>query len=125
MLTFALIICFYDSELLQGETGADVTSGKCRIKCIHKFWRFVWPMLMLLTFFSRSSEGTKCKAADPADPAALIAEALKKKFAYRYRSDSQSETEKAIPKTETKTKTEVVLVSIVILNRFGINPSFL
>lgn len=81
-------------------------------------------MLMLLTFFSRSSEGTKCKAADPADPAALIAEALKKKFAYRYRSDSQSETEKVIPKTETKTKTEVVLVSIVILNRFGINPSF-
>lgn len=79
---------------------------------------------MLLTFFPRSSEGTKCKAADPADPAALIAEALKKKFAYRYRSDSQSETEKVIPKTETKTKTEVVLVSIVIPNRFGINPSF-
>ncbi|KFV58439.1 Mitochondrial fission regulator 1, partial [Tyto alba] len=57
----------------------------------------------------RSSEGTKSKAADPADPAALIAEALKKKFAYRYRSDSSSETEKVIPKTETKTKAEVVL----------------
>uniref|UniRef100_A0A8C0EAK9 Mitochondrial fission regulator n=1 Tax=Bubo bubo TaxID=30461 RepID=A0A8C0EAK9_BUBBB len=57
----------------------------------------------------RSSEGTKCKVADPTDPAALIAEALKKKFAYRYRNDSQSETEKVIPKTETKTKTEVVL----------------
>ncbi|KAF1555100.1 Mitochondrial fission regulator 1, partial [Eudyptes schlegeli] len=64
----------------------------------------------------RSSEGTKSKVADPTDPAALIAEALKKKFAYRYQNDSQSETEKVIPKTETKTKTEVVLVSIVILN---------
>ncbi|NXK75291.1 MTFR1 regulator, partial [Amazona guildingii] len=52
----------------------------------------------------RSSEDTRCKAADPTDPAALIAEALKKKFAYRYRSDSQSETEKVIPKTETKTE---------------------
>ncbi|NWX23342.1 MTFR1 regulator, partial [Aegotheles bennettii] len=57
----------------------------------------------------RSSEGTKSKVADPTDPAALIAEALKKKFAYRYRDDSQSELEKVIPKTETKTKTEVVL----------------
>jgi len=69
---------------------------------------------MLLIFFPRSSEGTKPKVADPTDPAALIAEALKKKFAYRYRNDSQSETEKVIPKTETTTKTEVVLVSIVV-----------
>ncbi|XP_064909743.1 mitochondrial fission regulator 1 isoform X1 [Columba livia] len=67
----------------------------------------------------RSSEGTKCKAADPADPAALIAEALKKKFAYRYRSDSQSETEKVIPKTETKTKTEVVLFGPHMLKSTG------
>ncbi|XP_006267240.1 mitochondrial fission regulator 1 isoform X1 [Alligator mississippiensis] len=49
----------------------------------------------------RPTESTKCKAADPTDPAALIAEALKKKFAYRYRSDSQSENEKQIPKPET------------------------
>nr|XP_009481465.1 PREDICTED: mitochondrial fission regulator 1 isoform X2 [Pelecanus crispus] len=67
----------------------------------------------------RSSEGTKSKAADPTDPAALIAEALKKKFAYRYRNDSQSETEKVIPKTETKTKTEVVLFGPHMLKSTG------
>ncbi|XP_062426309.1 mitochondrial fission regulator 1 isoform X2 [Rhea pennata] len=61
----------------------------------------------------RSSEGTKSKVANPTDPAALIAEALKKKFAYRYRSDSQSETEKAIPKSETKT--EVVLSEMCLV----------
>ncbi|NXY22354.1 MTFR1 regulator, partial [Atrichornis clamosus] len=67
----------------------------------------------------RSSEGTKSKVADPADPAALIAEALKKKFAYRYRNDSQSETEKVIPKTETKTQTEVVLFGPHMLKSTG------
>ncbi|NXN44761.1 MTFR1 regulator, partial [Rhinoptilus africanus] len=67
----------------------------------------------------RSAEGTKSKVADPTDPAALIAEALKKKFAYRYRSDSQSETEKVIPKTETKTKTEVVLFGPHMLKSTG------
>uniref|UniRef100_A0A8D0HW23 Mitochondrial fission regulator n=1 Tax=Sphenodon punctatus TaxID=8508 RepID=A0A8D0HW23_SPHPU len=54
----------------------------------------------------RPEGGTKCKAADPTDPAALIAEALKKKFAYRYRSDSQNETEKQIPKSELRTESE-------------------
>ncbi|KFV43361.1 mitochondrial fission regulator 1 [Gavia stellata] len=67
----------------------------------------------------RSSEGTKSKVADPTDPAALIAEALKKKFAYRYRNDSQSETEKVVPKTETKTKTEVVLFGPHMLKSTG------
>ncbi|NXU21784.1 MTFR1 regulator, partial [Thalassarche chlororhynchos] len=67
----------------------------------------------------RSSEGKKSKVADPTDPAALIAEALKKKFAYRYRNDSQSETEKVIPKTETKTKTEVVLFGPHMLKSTG------
>ncbi|KAM9260782.1 mitochondrial fission regulator 1 isoform 2-T6 [Cariama cristata] len=67
----------------------------------------------------RSSEVTKSKVPDPTDPAALIAEALKKKFAYRYRNDSQSETEKAIPKTETKTKTEVVLFGPHMLKSTG------
>ncbi|NXA37119.1 MTFR1 regulator, partial [Eudromia elegans] len=65
----------------------------------------------------RSPEDTKSKVADPADPAALIAEALKKKFAYRYRSDSQSETEKVIPKPETKT--EVVLFGPHMLKSTG------
>ncbi|NWH55022.1 MTFR1 regulator, partial [Fregata magnificens] len=67
----------------------------------------------------RPSEGTKSKVADPTDPAALIAEALKKKFAYRYQNDSQSETEKVIPKSETKTKTEVVLFGPHMLKSTG------
>lgn len=86
-----------------------------------------WTLLEFLVDFSRSPEDTKAKVADPTDPAALIAEALKKKFAYRYRSDSQSEIEKVIPKTETKTKTEVVLVSIVLLTErmLGLNNNCL
>ncbi|KAL8182070.1 UNVERIFIED_CONTAM: Mitochondrial fission regulator 1 [Gekko kuhli] len=50
----------------------------------------------------RPDENTERKNVDPADPAAMIAEALKKKFAYRYRSDSQSDTEKQIPVSESK-----------------------
>ncbi|XP_077208396.1 mitochondrial fission regulator 1 isoform X2 [Paroedura picta] len=50
----------------------------------------------------RPDENTKRKTVDPSDPAALIAEALKKKFAYRYRSDSQSDAEKQIPVSESK-----------------------
>ncbi|NWV58099.1 MTFR1 regulator, partial [Daphoenositta chrysoptera] len=67
----------------------------------------------------RSSEGTKYKVSQPADPATLIAEALKKKFAYRYRNDSQGETEKVIPKAETKTQTEVVLFGPHMLKSTG------
>ncbi|OXB63512.1 hypothetical protein ASZ78_007593 [Callipepla squamata] len=67
----------------------------------------------------KSPGDTKPKVADPTDPAALIAEALKKKFAYRYRRDSQSETEKVIPKSETKTKTEVVLFGPHMLKSTG------
>ncbi|KAJ6664039.1 hypothetical protein lerEdw1_008993 [Lerista edwardsae] len=50
----------------------------------------------------RPDEGSKRKTADPTDPAALIAEALKKKFAYRYRSDSGNEIEKQTPVPETR-----------------------
>ncbi|NWZ66689.1 MTFR1 regulator, partial [Acrocephalus arundinaceus] len=67
----------------------------------------------------RSSEGTKSKVSQPADPATLIAEALKKKFAYRYRNDGQGETEKVIPKAETKTQTEVVLFGPHMLKSTG------
>ncbi|NWR62123.1 MTFR1 regulator, partial [Bucorvus abyssinicus] len=67
----------------------------------------------------RPSGDTKPKAADPADPAALIAEALKKKFAYRYRNESQSETEKGIPKAETRTRPEVVLFGPHMLKSTG------
>ncbi|NXR27150.1 MTFR1 regulator, partial [Cinclus mexicanus] len=67
----------------------------------------------------RSSLDTKSKVSQPADPATLIAEALKKKFAYRYRNDSQGETEKVIPKAETKTQTEVVLFGPHMLKSTG------
>ncbi|KAB0390570.1 hypothetical protein E2I00_014512, partial [Balaenoptera physalus] len=59
----------------------------------------------------RSEEDTKPKPVDVSDPAALIAEALKKKFAYRYRCDSQGEVEKGIPKSESEATSERVLVS--------------
>lgn len=49
---------------------------------------------------------------DATDPAALIAEALKKKFAYRYRSDSQDEAEKGVPKSASEATSETVLVSM-------------
>ncbi|NXX78353.1 MTFR1 regulator, partial [Urocolius indicus] len=67
----------------------------------------------------RSSEGTKPKVSDPTDPAALIAEALKKKFAYRYRTDGPSEAEKVIPNNEAKAKTEVVLFGPHMLKSTG------
>ncbi|NWW01588.1 MTFR1 regulator, partial [Oreocharis arfaki] len=67
----------------------------------------------------RSLEGTKSKVSQPADPATLIAEALRKKFAYRYQNDSQGEIEKVIPKPETKTQTEVVLFGPHMLKSTG------
>lgn len=54
----------------------------------------------------------KPKPVDATDPATLIAEALKKKFAYRYRSDSHSEVEKGMTKSESEASSEKVLVSI-------------
>ncbi|XP_070603990.1 mitochondrial fission regulator 1 [Erythrolamprus reginae] len=48
----------------------------------------------------RPEKSTIKKTADPTDPAAVIAEALKKKFAYRYRSDSSSESDKQISTSE-------------------------
>ncbi|XP_005423101.1 mitochondrial fission regulator 1 [Geospiza fortis] len=67
----------------------------------------------------RSLEGTKPKVSQPADPATLIAEALKKKFAYRYQNESQGETETVIPKAETKTQAEVVLFGPHMLKSTG------
>ncbi|NXI35045.1 MTFR1 regulator, partial [Galbula dea] len=66
----------------------------------------------------RSPEDPKCREADPADPAALIAAALKKKFAYRYRSDSQGEAE-LTPKPDPKAKAEVVLFGPHLLKSTG------
>ncbi|XP_004602479.1 mitochondrial fission regulator 1 [Sorex araneus] len=67
----------------------------------------------------RSEQDTKPKPVDATDPAALIAEALKKKFAYRYRSDSHSETEKGIPKSESEATSETVLFGPHMLKPTG------
>ncbi|NXN88124.1 MTFR1 regulator, partial [Bombycilla garrulus] len=67
----------------------------------------------------RSLQDTKSKVSEPADPATLIAEALKKKFAYRYQNDSQAEIEKVIPKAETKSQSEVVLFGPHMLKSTG------
>ncbi|XP_004482697.1 mitochondrial fission regulator 1 [Dasypus novemcinctus] len=67
----------------------------------------------------RSEQDVKPKPVDPTDPAALIAEALKKKFAHRYRSDSQSEVEKVIPKSASQTTSETVLFGPHMLKSTG------
>uniref|UniRef100_A0A287AIG8 Mitochondrial fission regulator n=1 Tax=Sus scrofa TaxID=9823 RepID=A0A287AIG8_PIG len=67
----------------------------------------------------RSDQDAKPKPVDAADPAALIAEALKRKFAYRYRSDSQGEAEKGIPKSEPEVSPERVLFGPHMLKSTG------
>ncbi|XP_045363113.2 mitochondrial fission regulator 1 isoform X1 [Camelus bactrianus] len=67
----------------------------------------------------RSEQDVKPKPVDAADPATLIAEALKKKFAYRYRSESQSEVEKGIPKSESEATSGTVLFGPHMLKSTG------
>uniref|UniRef100_A0A452UEC9 Mitochondrial fission regulator n=1 Tax=Ursus maritimus TaxID=29073 RepID=A0A452UEC9_URSMA len=67
----------------------------------------------------RSEQDIKPKPVDATDPAALIAEALKKKFAYRYRSDSQGEVEKGIPKPAPEATSETVLFGPHMLKSTG------
>ncbi|XP_023104320.2 mitochondrial fission regulator 1 [Lynx canadensis] len=67
----------------------------------------------------RSEQDLKPKPVDATDPAALIAEALKKKFAFRYRSDSQGEVEKGIPKSESEATSETVLFGPHMLKSTG------
>ncbi|CAK7289791.1 Mitochondrial fission regulator 1 [Vulpes lagopus] len=67
----------------------------------------------------RSEQDIKPKSVDATDPAALIAEALKKKFAYRYRSDSQGESEKGIPKPASEATSETVLFGPHMLKSTG------
>ncbi|XP_063306476.1 mitochondrial fission regulator 1 [Pelobates fuscus] len=66
----------------------------------------------------RSPEDAKSKPSDPFDPGTLIAEALKKKFAYRYRSDSHGESDKNVPQPEHK-KTETPLFGPHMLKSTG------
>uniref|UniRef100_A0A8C7C3D4 Mitochondrial fission regulator 1 n=3 Tax=Neovison vison TaxID=452646 RepID=A0A8C7C3D4_NEOVI len=67
----------------------------------------------------RSEQDIKPKMVDATDPAALIAEALKKKFAYRYRSDSQGEIDKGIPKPASDATSETVLFGPHMLKSTG------
>lgn len=64
-------------------------------------------------FHSHPMEGdAKVKTSEPADAAALIAEALKRKFAHRYRHDSEREENEdfKLPVRDMKPQTETTLV---------------
>lgn len=63
----------------------------------------------------------KVKSTEPADPAALIAEALKRKFAHRYRHNSEREDNEdfQLPVRDMKPQTETPLVRNVSV--FNIN----
>lgn len=65
-------------------------------------------------FHSRPVEGdAKVKSNEPVDAAALIAEALKRKFAHRYRHDSEREDKEVfkLPIPAVKPQAETPLVS--------------
>uniref|UniRef100_A0A8C8UGL6 Mitochondrial fission regulator n=1 Tax=Peromyscus maniculatus bairdii TaxID=230844 RepID=A0A8C8UGL6_PERMB len=67
----------------------------------------------------RSEKDVKPRPVDTTDPAALIAEALKKKFAYRYQHSSQGEVEREIPKPESEATSEPALFGPHILKSTG------
>lgn len=67
----------------------------------------------------RSEKDVKPRPVDATDPAALIAEALKKKFAYRYQHNSQSEAERGIQKPEPEATSEPALFGPHILKSTG------
>lgn len=57
-----------------------------------KFVKRKFSQIEICDNWSHSSDAdAKAKSSEPADPAALIAEALKRKFAHRYRHDSERE----------------------------------
>lgn len=63
---------------------------------------------------------TKTKAVGPSDPAALIAEALKRKFAHRYRNDSECESTFSLPSREPKPHSETPAFGQHMLRSTGI-----
>lgn len=69
---------------------------------------------------SRSEDGdNKPKPAEPTDAAALIAEALKRKFAHRYRNDSECDSGFNLPVPENRTCVETApLVTLFCLLLF-------
>lgn len=75
-----------------------------------------WPHASkrVLTYLQRSSDAdAKAKPSEPADPAALIAEALKRKFAHRYRQNSEQEDGEdfKLPALDAKPPAETPLVN--------------
>ncbi|XP_015673104.1 mitochondrial fission regulator 1 [Protobothrops mucrosquamatus] len=96
-------------DLIKERKGKRINSGKTLIDSDPK--KLEMPNMLdilkdmnnvKLRSVKRPEESTIRKTADPTDPAAIIAEALKKKFAYRYRSDSSSESDKQNSASETK-----------------------
>lgn len=71
---------------------------------------------------STTEADAKVKSSEPADPAALIAEALKRKFAHRYRHNSEREDNEdfQLPVREMEPQTETPLVRNVLFV-FSIN----
>lgn len=61
---------------------------------------------------SSSDADAKAKSSEPADPAALIAEALKRKFAHRHRHNSEREDDEdfKLPAPGAKPPAETPLV---------------
>ncbi|KAK7118433.1 hypothetical protein R3I94_022065 [Phoxinus phoxinus] len=62
---------------------------------------------------------TKPKPVEPTDAVALIAEALKRKFAHRYRSDSECDGSFNLPAPENKTHVETPLFGQHMLKSTG------
>lgn len=70
-------------------------------------------------FDSHPAEGeSKVKSSEPVDAAALIAEALKRKFAHRYRRDSEREEGEdfKLPDRDRKPQTETPVVRLISCN---------
>lgn len=81
------------------------------IDCESKHWDFTFLL------FSRPEDSeTKPKPAEPTDAAALIAEALKRKFAHRYRSDSECDGgfNLQVPENRPCVETTPLVISLCI-----------
>lgn len=68
---------------------------------------------------SQEDGHTKPKPVEPTDAAALIAEALKRKFAHRYRTDSECDSSFNLPAPENKTHVETPLFGQHMLKSTG------
>ncbi|KAL4635208.1 mitochondrial fission regulator 1 [Arapaima gigas] len=64
-------------------------------------------------------EEDRVKPSDPTDAAALIADALKRKFAHRYRSESHGESDFSLPVREEKPRSETPMFGQHMLKSTG------